>query len=224
MFERFTERARRAIFFARYEASEFGSTAIEPEHLLLGLMRQSKGLSERLFAGANLSYADALAAIRAEVPVREKTSTSVEIPFTEPVKRILFRTREEADRLLHNSIGTEHLLIAIAGEPGTIAASILAAHGLHADLIREEVISLLKATPPGDESDVAPTGWSETVAAISPEVLESYQTRVLTEHVDRIAEQLQLLTAELEGNARALEILEGLHLELLSLRESLGDG
>ncbi|MDQ3256655.1 MAG: hypothetical protein M3R15_22655, partial [Acidobacteriota bacterium] len=56
MFERYTEKARRVIFFARYEASQFGAPAIEPEHLLLGLMREDKTLTARflLRAQANL--------------------------------------------------------------------------------------------------------------------------------------------------------------------------
>ena len=50
MFERYTERARRVLFFARYEASQLGSISIETEHLLLGLIREGKGLTSRLFA------------------------------------------------------------------------------------------------------------------------------------------------------------------------------
>lgn len=50
MFERYTERARRVLFFARYEASHYGGTAIETEHLLLGLIREGKGLTSRVFA------------------------------------------------------------------------------------------------------------------------------------------------------------------------------
>jgi ATP-dependent Clp protease ATP-binding subunit ClpC len=50
MFERYTERARRVLFFARYEASQLGSISIETEHLLLGLIREGKGLTSRIFA------------------------------------------------------------------------------------------------------------------------------------------------------------------------------
>ena len=55
MFERYTEKARRVIFFARYEASQFGAPAIEPEHLLLGLMREDKTLTGRFFPRAQIS-------------------------------------------------------------------------------------------------------------------------------------------------------------------------
>jgi ATP-dependent Clp protease ATP-binding subunit ClpC len=55
MFERYTERARRVLFFARYEATQLGSTSIETEHLLLGLIREGKGLTSRIFARSHLS-------------------------------------------------------------------------------------------------------------------------------------------------------------------------
>ena len=55
MFERYTERARRVLFFARYEASQLGSISIESEHLLLALVREGKGFTSRMFANAGLS-------------------------------------------------------------------------------------------------------------------------------------------------------------------------
>ena len=63
MFERYTERARRVLFFARYEASQLGSISIETEHLLLGLIREGKGLTSRIFARSHLS----LESIRKEI-------------------------------------------------------------------------------------------------------------------------------------------------------------
>ncbi|MDQ3684223.1 MAG: ATP-dependent Clp protease ATP-binding subunit ClpC, partial [Acidobacteriota bacterium] len=107
MFERYTEKARRVIFFARYEASQFGAPAIEPEHLLLGLMREDKTLTARFLQRAQAS----LEAIRKEVerraPLREKISTSVELPLAPETKRVLAFAHEESDRLQHRHIGTE---------------------------------------------------------------------------------------------------------------------
>ena len=113
MFERYTERARRVLFFARYEASQLGSITIETEHLLLGLIREGKGLTSRIFARAHLS----LESIRKEVEGRsvfhEKVSTSIEIPFSIETKRVLQFAADEATQLTHNYIGTEHLLLGI---------------------------------------------------------------------------------------------------------------
>ncbi len=143
MFERYTERARRVLFFARYEASQLGSVSIETEHLLLGLIREGKGLTSRIFARSHLS----LEAIRKEIEgrtvFREKVSTSVEIPFSAETKRVLQFAAEEADRLSHNYIGTEHLLLGILREEQSVAATILMEKGMRLATVREDIVALL---------------------------------------------------------------------------------
>ena len=89
MFERYTERARRVLFFARYEATQLGSTSIETEHLLLGLIREGKGLTSRIFARSHLSLESIRKEIEGRTVFREKVSTSVEIPFSAETKRVL---------------------------------------------------------------------------------------------------------------------------------------
>src|SRR5215211_7012118 len=116
MFERYTERARRVLFFARYEASQLGGLSIETEHLLLGLIREGKGLTSRIFARAHLSLENIRREVEGRSIFREKVSTSVEIPFSAEVKRALGYAAEEADRLRHNYVGTEHLLLGILRE------------------------------------------------------------------------------------------------------------
>src|ERR1700681_2171725 len=139
MFERYTERARRVLFFARYEASQLGSISIETEHLLLGLIREGKGLTSRIFARSHLSLESIRKEIEGRTIFREKVSTSVDIPFSADTKRVLQFAAEEADRLLHTYIGTEHLLLGILREEPSAAASILVAEGLHLDTVREGI-------------------------------------------------------------------------------------
>jgi len=143
MFERYTERARRVLFFARYEASQLGSISIETEHLLLGLIREGKGLTSRLFASSHLSLENIRKEIEGRTVFREKVSTSVEIPFSGETKRVLQFAAEEADRLLHNYIGTEHLLLGILREERSVAASILMEKGMRLNSVREDVLALL---------------------------------------------------------------------------------
>src|SRR6202022_4704181 len=76
MFERYTEKARRVIFFARYEASQFGAPAIEPEHLLLGLMREDKTLTGRFFPRAQVSIESIRKEIEGRTLLREKIPPS----------------------------------------------------------------------------------------------------------------------------------------------------
>ncbi len=143
MFERYTERARRVLFFARYEASQLGSISIETEHLLLGLIREGKGLTSRIFARSHLSLENIRKEIEGRTVFREKVSTSVEIPFSAETKRVLQCAAEEADRLLHNYIGTEHLLLGILREERSVAASILMEKGMRLHTVREDIVQLL---------------------------------------------------------------------------------
>ncbi len=143
MFERYTERARRVLFFARYEASQLGSISIETEHLLLGLIREGKGLTSRIFARSHLSLENIRKDIEGRTVFREKVSTSVEIPFSAETKRVLQFAAEEADRLLHNYIGTEHLLLGILREERSVAASILMEKGMRLNTVREDIVQLL---------------------------------------------------------------------------------
>ena len=138
MFERYTEKARRVIFFARYEASQFGSPSIETEHLLLGLMREDKSLTNRFLSSH--SSVDAIKKdIEGRTIIREKVSTSIDLPLSTECRRILTFAADEAERLHHRHIGTEHLLLGILREDKCLAAEILHDRGLRLSAIREEL-------------------------------------------------------------------------------------
>ena len=144
MFERYTERARRVLFFARYEASQLGSVSIGTEHLLLGLIREGKGLTSRIFARSHLSLETIRKDIETSTKIpREKVSTSVEIPFSDETKQVLRHAADEADRLLHNYIGTEHLLLGLLREQQSVAATRLIEKGMRLDSVREDIVQLL---------------------------------------------------------------------------------
>jgi len=138
MFERYTEKARRVIFFARYEASQFGSPYIETEHLLLGLLREDKTLANR-FLRSHAAIESIRKQIEAHTTVREKVSTSVDLPLSHECKRVLAYGAEEAERLSHKHIGTEHLLLGLLREEKSFAAEILHERGLRLSAVREEI-------------------------------------------------------------------------------------
>ncbi len=138
MFERYTEKARRVIFFARYEASQYGSPYIESEHLLLGLLREDKALSNR-FLRTHGSLESIRKHIESRTTIRERVSTSVELPFSEEVKQVLRHAMEQAERMAHKHIGTEHLLLGILCEEKCFAAEILQERGLRLSTVREEL-------------------------------------------------------------------------------------
>ncbi len=138
MFERYTEKARRVIFFARYEASQFGSPYIETEHLLLGLLREDKALTNR-FLRSHASVESIRKQIEAHTTIREKVSTSVDLPLSNECKRVLAYAAEEAERLGHKHIGTEHLLLGLLREEKCFASEILQERGLKLAQIREDL-------------------------------------------------------------------------------------
>ena len=112
MFERYTENARRTIFFARYEASRFGSPFIETEHLLLGLLREDKALANR-FLRLHAAVESIRKQIEGHTALGEKMSTSVDLPLSHDCMRVLAYGAEEAERLSYRHIGTEHLLLGL---------------------------------------------------------------------------------------------------------------
>jgi ATP-dependent Clp protease ATP-binding subunit ClpC len=139
MFERYTEKARRVIFFARYEASQFGAPAIQPEHLLLGLLREDKTLTSRFFTRAQTTIEAIRKEIEGRTLMRDKISTSVELPLAPETKRVLAYAHEESDRLQHRHIGTEHLLLGLLREERSNAAEILYERGLRLTSVRDEI-------------------------------------------------------------------------------------
>jgi alanine-synthesizing transaminase len=138
MFERYTEKARRVVFFARYEASQFGSPYIETEHLLLGLLREDKALTNR-FLRSHASVEIIRKQIEGHTTIREKVPTSVDLPLSNEGKRVLAYAADEAERLAHKHIGTEHLLLGLLREEKCFAAEILHERGLRLSTIREEL-------------------------------------------------------------------------------------
>jgi hypothetical protein len=130
MFERYTEPARRAIFFARYEASQHGAAAIGPIHLLLGLLRES-GTTFTL-AGNEVSVDTIIEDCRKALPsLGEKTSTSVDMPLTEECKRALAEAAVQAELQGSRNVTPQHLTLGLL-EASQDVAAILHKHGLTA--------------------------------------------------------------------------------------------
>jgi tRNA (adenine37-N6)-methyltransferase len=132
MFERYSEDARRSLFFARYEASQLGGATIEPEHLLLGLVRG--GRLESLFPE---DLERVRGTIEQQVQQRERLAASVEIPFSPATKKILTFASTEADALNQPDIRSEHLLLGILREEDSIAARYLHSAGVRLKAVRE---------------------------------------------------------------------------------------
>jgi ClpA/ClpB-like protein len=142
-FERFTPKAKQALFFSRYEAGQFGSITIEPEHVLLGLVRAGHSLKSRLFERAGLSLVGARAEMAPRTAVREPLPSSIEIPFSDSTKQVLRAANEEADRLVHDHVGIAHVLLGLLGQPECVAASVLMGRGVDAQGVRRDIAALV---------------------------------------------------------------------------------
>ena len=140
MFERYTEKARRVIFFARYEASQFGASQIEAEHILLGLMREDPHLTARFFTHSRATIESIRKEIEGLTMLRERISTSVDMPLSVEAKHVLALAAEESEQLGHRHIGPEHLLLGLLREEHSIAAKVLSAHELRLSEVRHEVL------------------------------------------------------------------------------------
>ena len=143
MFEKLTEKAKRILFLARYEASQQGGKMIETEHILLGLLKEGEEVTRELFSRANVSM-DLLQAELEERGISQKLSTSVEIPFSPETKELLQHAEKEAERMMHPHIGTEHLLLGILSMADSTAGRMLLERGMRLDAVREDAINIHK--------------------------------------------------------------------------------
>jgi len=141
MVERYTEHARKVLLFARYEAGEYGSSSIETEYLLLALLRNEKGLASRILARSHLSLATIGKEVMDRKGYRERVTPFSEITFSAETIRVLQFAAEDADRLRHNHIGTEHLLLGVLSEPDSVAATMLTARGITSNGVRDALLA-----------------------------------------------------------------------------------
>jgi ATP-dependent Clp protease ATP-binding subunit ClpC len=116
MFERYTEKARRTIFFARVESSKLGGPFIESEHLLLGLLTADKSIFVRYLGDAESGEEQIREAIVRASTAQPPVSTSVDLPLSNECKHILAYAADEAEKLEHHNIDTDHLLLGILRE------------------------------------------------------------------------------------------------------------
>lgn len=201
MFERYNQSARRALFFARYAVSQLGAISIEPEHLLLGLIRENEGMAPRILAELHISAERLREEIEGQSVFHEKVPSSREIPFSAAAQQVLQAAVEEADRIGHRDIGTEHMLLGLMREGHSTAAALLTSHGLRLDDARNAVVKLLAESPNP-----------------SPAALAS-----LFEQIEQIRQSVERLAAVASDITQAQVLLEEIHARLNVLKRDLGE-
>jgi uncharacterized protein YbbC (DUF1343 family) len=146
MFERYTERARRAIFFARYEASQLGAKAIEPEHLLLGASREDRRLFIEILPAGEESLESIRRSLENHEPPASRIPVTVKLPLAPETKRVLHYAHDESYRLRHRHIGTEHLLLGLMREENSLAAQVLFELGLQLESTRNRLAKKIESS------------------------------------------------------------------------------
>ncbi|MGK0205477.1 MAG: ATP-dependent Clp protease ATP-binding subunit ClpC, partial [Planctomycetota bacterium] len=183
MFDRFTDRAKKVMSFARQEAMKFNHEYIGTEHILLGLVQEGSGVAANVLKNMSID----LEKIRHEVEKIVKTGPSMvtmgQLPFTPRAKKVLELSLEEASQLSHNYIGTEHLLLGLIRENEGIAAQVLMNLGIKLDEVREEVLEFLGASEGNDEDSDGPEssggGGSSSSSTGSPSGNQKSKTPAL---------------------------------------------
>jgi ATP-dependent Clp protease ATP-binding subunit ClpC len=148
VFERFTDRARRAVVLAQAEARMLNHDYVGPEHILLGLIAEGEGVAAMALKSLDIS----LEAIRRQVEEiigQGQAAPTGHIPFTPRAKKVLELSLREALKLRHNHIGTEHILLGLISEREGVAAQVLQQLGADLDRVRQAVIQLLSGSPTG---------------------------------------------------------------------------
>ena len=169
MFDRYTEPARRVIFYSRYMAHQAGSSVIETEHLLLGLLREDMVLAQR-FLGSPWAAEQVCREVERRKPVRPMAPRTVDLPLSGASKRTLLLAAEEAERLSSKEIRTEHLLIGLLLNEECLAAELLHGRGLHLDSTREEL-----NRSPHDDTKI---GNFDRERSLFPQEMVELQTRI----------------------------------------------
>src|SRR4051795_11222845 len=141
-FDKFTERARKVLQLAQEEAHRFNHNYIGTEHLLLGLVREGDGVAARVLGNMGVQLPKVRSAVEFIIGRGEQAPTG-EIGLTPRAKKVLELAIDEARRLNHHYIGTEHLLLGLVREGEGIAAGVLESLGVNLEKVRAQVMQVV---------------------------------------------------------------------------------
>ncbi|MHB1296685.1 MAG: ATP-dependent Clp protease ATP-binding subunit [Anaerolineae bacterium] len=162
--DRFTRRARQSLSLAQEEARRMNHSYIGTEHLLLGLLREEEGIASRVLTDLGLSVTQVRRAVEHMVGRGDREPATLQL--ADQSKQVLALAIEEAKRVGHHYIGTEHLLLALVRGQDTIAASVLQSLNVNKEIVRRRVLNLMR------QEMMPAAGATEKPAAKEPSLLE----------------------------------------------------
>ncbi len=235
-FDRFTERARKVLTLAQEEAQRFSHNYIGTEHLLLGLVREGEGVAAKVLSNFGIELTKVRSAVEFIIG-RGEHQVMGEIGLTPRAKKVIALAIDEARRLGHHYVGTEHLLLGLIREGEGIASGVLESLGVTLDKVRAEVIKVLtqtenvphhgvqpEASPSAADTGQPSSGFSgsfdrfteraRTVLTLAQEEAQRFNHIYIgTEHL--------LLGLVREGEGVAAKVLSNLGIELTNVRSQV---
>ncbi len=167
-FDKFTERARKVLQLAQEEAQRFNHNYIGTEHLLLGLVREGEGVAAKVLANLGVELNKVRSAVEFIIGRGDRTVTG-DIGLTPRAKKVIELSVDEARRLNHHYIGTEHLLLGLVREGEGIAAGVLESLGVSLDKVRSQVIYVLNQSAAYQQEG---QGLAGLVRSVRPEKVD----------------------------------------------------
>ncbi len=202
-FDKFTDRARKVLTLAQDEAQRFNHNYIGTEHLLLGLVREGEGVAARVLENMNVELAKVRTAVEFIIGRGDRPVVG-EVGLTPRAKRVIELAIDEARRLGHNYIGTEHLLLGLVREGEGIAAGVLESLGVNLDKVRHEVIRVLsQSSAAGPTQETKRASKTPTVDALGINLTEAARAGKLDPVIGRekeIERVIQILSRRTKNN------------------------
>jgi len=201
-FEKFTERARKVLTLAQEEAQRFNHNYIGTEHILLGLVREGEGVAAKVLANLGVELEKVRSAVEFIIGRGERTVRG-EIGLTPRAKRVIELAVDEARRLGHNYIGTEHLLLGLLREGEGVAAGVLESLGIGLEKVREETKRTLQQSMPQPHAGARPSSRTPTLDQLSLDLTAMARAEKLDPVIGRnkeIERVIQILSRRTKNN------------------------
>ena len=201
-FEKFSERARRSLTYAQEEAQRFNHNYIGTEHILLGLVRESEGVAARVLTNLGVNLNKVRAAVEFIIGRGEKT-TSGEVGLTPRAKKVIELAVDEARRLNHNYVGTEHLLLGLLREGEGVAGGVLESLGVNLERARAETNRILNQTSGQAQAGNRPASRTPTLDQLGMDLTAMARSGKLDPVIGRVKEiqrVIQILSRRTKNN------------------------
>ncbi|RLT23952.1 MAG: ATP-dependent Clp protease ATP-binding subunit [Chloroflexi bacterium] len=203
-FDRFTDRARKVLTLAQDEAQRFNHNYIGTEHLLLGLVREGEGVAAKVLENLSVELAKVRQAVEFIIGRGERPVVG-DIGLTPRAKKVIELAIDEARRLGHNYIGTEHLLLGLVREEGGIASGVLESLGVSLEKVRHEVVRVLSqsSTPSAPQQERRGSSRTPTLDALGVDLTEAARAGRLDPVIGRekeIERVIQILARRTKNN------------------------